>query len=48
MGFRPDKGTLENLRHGEALMRECDHGSILQMHKWFQDQNSVMTITTKI
>ena len=47
LGFRPDRSTLENLLHGEQLMRECDHGSILQMQKWWQDQNTYYAFESK-
>tara|TARA_Y100000992_G_scaffold300330_1_gene268787 strand:+ start:1288 stop:1734 length:447 start_codon:yes stop_codon:yes gene_type:complete len=46
-GFCPDSSTLENLRHGQSLMRECDHGSIVQMHKWWQDQNTYYAFQSK-
>ena len=47
LGFRPDQSTLQNLEHGEQLMRECDHGSIVQMHKWWQDQNTYYAFESK-
>tara|TARA_B110000858_G_C17787997_1_gene468229 strand:+ start:990 stop:1436 length:447 start_codon:yes stop_codon:yes gene_type:complete len=36
-GFRPDKSTFENLRYGQQLMQKCNHGSVTQLQKWFQD-----------
>lgn len=38
LGFAPEKGTAANLAYGKALMRESDHGSVLQMQRWWQDR----------
>ena len=47
LGFRPDRSTLQNLQHGEQLMQECDHGSILQMHRWWQQQDTYYAFESK-
>jgi len=47
LGFRPDRSTYENWKHGEALMKECDHGSIVQIHKWFQDPTTYYAFQSK-
>tara|TARA_B110000858_G_scaffold197568_1_gene259699 strand:+ start:1412 stop:1858 length:447 start_codon:yes stop_codon:yes gene_type:complete len=47
LGFRPDRSTLENLLHGEQLLRECDHGSILQLQNWWQDPTTYYAFESK-
>ena len=47
LGFRPDKSTYENLKHGETLMSECDHGSIYQLQKWWQDPTTYYAFESK-
>ena len=47
LGFRPDKSTFENFQHGEQLMRDCGHGSIIQIHKWFQDPTTYYAFESK-
>ena len=47
LGFRPDKSTEENLRHGEELLKKCNHGSIYQLQKWWQDPNMYYAFESK-
>ena len=47
LGFSPEKGTRQNLAYGEALLRESDHGSVLQMHKWWQDRAPYYAFETR-
>lgn len=47
LGFCPDKSTLENLKHGEELLKQCGHGSIIQIHKWWQDPNTYYAFQSK-
>ena len=47
LGFRADRSTLENLLHGEQLMRECNHGSILQLQNWWQDPTTYYAFESK-
>ena len=46
-GFCPDKSTFENLKHGEELLQQCDHGSVLQLHNWWQDPNMYYAFESK-
>ena len=47
LGFSPEKGTRQNLAYGEALLRESDHGSVWQMHKWWQDRATYYAFETR-
>jgi hypothetical protein len=47
MGFRPDRSTRENLLHGKQLLLECDHGSIVQLQRWWQDPNTYYAFESK-
>lgn len=47
LGFVPENSTLENLRHGESLLRQCSHGSVYQIHKWWQDPNMYYAFESK-
>ena len=46
-GFCPDKSTFENFKHGEELLKQCGHGSILQLHNWWQDPNTYYAFQSK-
>ena len=39
LGFLPDASTRDNLEHGKKLLGQCSHGSIQQIHDWWQDPN---------
>lgn len=47
LGFRPENSTEQNLKHGEQLLTQCDHGSIHQIQKWWQDPNMYYAFETK-
>jgi len=47
LGFCPDQSTFENLKHGEKLLQQCDHGSVIQLHQWWQDPNMYYAFETK-
>jgi hypothetical protein len=47
LGFLPENSTQQNLQHGERLLRQCAHGSIRQIHKWWQDPNMYYAFETK-
>lgn len=47
LGFTPENGTRGNLEYGESLMRESDHGSVKQMHAWWQDLMTYHAFKTK-
>lgn len=39
LGFVPDVSMRDNLDHGKRLIEECDHGSVHQLQKFWQDPN---------
>lgn len=47
LGFLPESSTKQNLEHGEKLLSKCNHGSIRQIHKWWQDPNMYYAFETK-
>lgn len=47
LGFLPENSTLQNLNHGKRLLSKCDHGSIRQIHKWWQDPNMYYAFESK-
>lgn len=40
LGFLPENSTLQNLNHGKKLLLCCNHGSVLQIQRWWQDPNT--------
>lgn len=47
LGFVPENSTRQNLKHGEKLLQQCEHGSIRQIHKWWQDPNMYYAFESK-
>lgn len=47
LGFTPERGTLGNLEYGETLLSESDHGSVKQMHRWWQQRATYYAFETK-
>lgn len=47
LGFLPENSTKQNLEYGETLLQKCSHGSVLQIHKWWQDQNMYYAFESK-
>jgi len=47
LGFVPENSTRQNLEHGERLLKQCDHGSIRQIHRWWQDPNMYYAFESK-
>ena len=47
LGFVPENSTTQNLEHGERLLRICNHGSIRQIHNWWQDPNMYYAFESK-
>lgn len=47
LGFLPESSTLQNLNHGKELLSCCNHGSVWQMHKWWQDPNMYYAFESK-
>lgn len=47
LGFLPERSTKQNLEHGEALLRRCNHGSVHQIHEWWQNPNMYYAFETK-
>lgn len=47
LGFLPENSTLDNLKHGEKLLRECSHGSVYQIHEWWQNPNMYYAFESK-
>jgi len=47
LGFTPENSTKQNLEHGVRLLALCNHGSIQQIHKWWQDPNMYYAFETK-
>ena len=47
LGFVPEHSTQQNLKHGEKLLKQCNHGSIHQIHKWWQDPNMYYAFESK-
>lgn len=47
LGFLPENSTKQNLDHGERLLGQCDHGSVLQIHEWWQNPNMYYAFESK-
>ena len=47
LGFVPENSTLQNLEHGNRLLQQCNHGSIRQIHNWWQDPNMYYAFESK-
>lgn len=47
LGFLPEHSTTQNLEHGKKLLAQCNHGSIQQIHNWWQDPNMYHAFTSK-
>ena len=47
LGFLPEKSTQENLKHGQELMKQCAHGSLYQIHEWWQNPNMYYAFESK-
>ena len=47
LGFIPENSTLQNLKYGEQLLKRCNHGSIRQLHEWWQDPNMYYAFQAK-
>lgn len=47
LGFLPESSTLQNLRHGEKLLKECSHGCVRQIHEWWQNPNMYYAFESK-
>jgi len=47
LGFRPESSTEQNLHHGEQLLAQCAHGSVCQIHNWWQDPNMYYAFESK-
>jgi len=47
LGFCPEHSTLQNLNYGKKLLSVCNHGSVWQMHKWWQDPNMYYAFESK-
>ena len=47
LGFLPENSTRQNLTHGEKLIEQCNHGSIKQIHAWWQDPNMYYAFESK-
>ena len=47
LGFLPENSTLDNLKHGEKLLRKCSHGSVYQIHEWWQNPNMYYAFQSK-
>ena len=47
LGFLPENSTKQNLEHGKQLLKQCDHGSIQQIHAWWQDPNMYYAFESK-
>lgn len=47
LGFFPEASTRENLRYGERLLNECDHGSVHQLVDFWQDPNMYYAFESK-
>lgn len=47
LGFLPENSTLQNLEHGKSLLSKCSHGSVQQIHEWWQDPNMYYAFESK-
>lgn len=47
LGFLPENSTKQNLNHGKDLLTKCSHGSIRQIHDWWQDPNMYYAFESK-
>ena len=47
LGFLPENSTRQNLQHGHQLLKTCNHGSIRQIHAWWQDANMYYAFQSK-
>lgn len=47
LGFLPENSTQENLKHGQDLIQRCSHGSVYQIHEWWQNPNMYYAFESK-
>ena len=47
LGFVPDVSMRDNLSHGQHLLDQCNHGSLNQIQKFWQDPNMYYAFESK-